>query len=353
MGSFLYGGGQGGLRIINVTNPASPTLAGTYTAGGVVTQVEAANGLLYVGTRDNGLWIMDDVNPTVPQLLGFLGNSPGVFEGLRVDAATAYTQDSNPGVLTAINISIPSSPSVIAEIPANGTVGDSVDRRGNTLMYAESRKVKFADVSVPGEIVRTGEFPAGNSNWLVLAADLNASCAVVAGTQWVTNFSNATPGHFDGGLYLLSVPTQWEPDWVQYPADTTTCRDGFVEFETDWRANPGVTQYRWWKGNVAMVDTGRILGTASSRLVITQAQPSDAGQYRCIAYNSCGSTEGPYVQLTVCVGDFDCSGGVDGDDVIAFFGAWDAGLIEADANGDGSVDGDDVIVFFAGWDAGC
>jgi hypothetical protein len=44
---------------------------------------------------------------------------------------------------------------------------------------------------------------------------------------------------------------------------------------------------------------------------------------------------------------------VDGDDVIAFFGAWDAGLIEADANGDGSVDGDDVIVFFAGWDAGC
>ncbi|MFZ4573265.1 MAG: hypothetical protein ACOYN0_02640 [Phycisphaerales bacterium] len=353
VGSFLYGGGQGGMRIINVTNPASPALAGTYTAGGVITQVEAANGLLYVGTRDNGLWIMDDVNPTVPQLIGFLGNSPGVFEGLRVDAATAYTLDSNPGVLTAIDITNPSAPGVIVERPFDGTSGDSVDRRGNTLLYVGSREVRFADVSARNEIVRTGAFPGGNLSWLTQAADLNASCAVVAGTVSVSRFSNATPGQFDGGLYLLSVPTQWSADWVQYPGDTTTCRAGFVEFETDWRASPGVTSYRWWKDFAPLADSDHILGAASPRLVIPQARQSDAGQYYCVARNACGSTLGPRFRLTVCSGDFDCSGGIDGDDVIAFFGAWDAGVIEADANEDGSVDGDDVIVFFAGWDAGC
>ena len=42
-----------------------------------------------------------------------------------------------------------------------------------------------------------------------------------------------------------------------------------------------------------------------------------------------------------------------GDDVIVFFGAWDAGEIAADFNHDGGVDGDDVIEFFARWDAGC
>ncbi|MFZ4574044.1 MAG: hypothetical protein ACOYN0_06580, partial [Phycisphaerales bacterium] len=41
-----------------------------------------------------------------------------------------------------------------------------------------------------------------------------------------------------------------------------------------------------------------------------------------------------------CPADFNHDSGVDGDDVIAFFGAWDAGDISADFNGDGGVDGD-------------
>jgi hypothetical protein len=47
-------------------------------------------------------------------------------------------------------------------------------------------------------------------------------------------------------------------------------------------------------------------------------------------------------------------GSVDGDDVIAFFAAWDSGSLNGgDYNGDGGVDGDDVIGFFAAWDSGC
>jgi hypothetical protein len=54
-----------------------------------------------------------------------------------------------------------------------------------------------------------------------------------------------------------------------------------------------------------------------------------------------------------CPADYNNDGGVDGDDVIAFFADWDAGVIGADFNGDGGVDGDDVIGFFGNWDAGC
>jgi hypothetical protein len=52
-----------------------------------------------------------------------------------------------------------------------------------------------------------------------------------------------------------------------------------------------------------------------------------------------------------CPADWNNDGGVDGDDVIAFFAAWDAG--NADFNNDGGTDGDDVIAFFGRWDAGC
>jgi len=55
----------------------------------------------------------------------------------------------------------------------------------------------------------------------------------------------------------------------------------------------------------------------------------------------------------VCITDIDCSGSVDGDDVILFFAAWDFGDPSADLTGDGGVDGDDVIEFFTRWDAGC
>lgn len=54
-----------------------------------------------------------------------------------------------------------------------------------------------------------------------------------------------------------------------------------------------------------------------------------------------------------CPADFNGDQGVDGDDVIAFFAAWDAADPAADFNGDQGVDGDDVIAFFTRWDAGC
>jgi hypothetical protein len=51
-------------------------------------------------------------------------------------------------------------------------------------------------------------------------------------------------------------------------------------------------------------------------------------------------------------GDFNGDGGIDGDDVIGFFVAWDGNLFDSDYTDDGSVDGDDVIMFFELWDTG-
>ncbi|MFZ4572868.1 MAG: hypothetical protein ACOYN0_00640 [Phycisphaerales bacterium] len=53
-----------------------------------------------------------------------------------------------------------------------------------------------------------------------------------------------------------------------------------------------------------------------------------------------------------CFADYNNDGGIDGDDVIAFFADWDAGTACADADASTGVDGDDVIAFFGAWDAG-
>jgi len=53
-----------------------------------------------------------------------------------------------------------------------------------------------------------------------------------------------------------------------------------------------------------------------------------------------------------CPADFNADGGIDGGDIEAFFGAWEAGEGTADVNADGGVDGSDIATFFAAWEAG-
>ncbi|MBX3409710.1 MAG: beta-propeller fold lactonase family protein [Phycisphaeraceae bacterium] len=53
-----------------------------------------------------------------------------------------------------------------------------------------------------------------------------------------------------------------------------------------------------------------------------------------------------------CIADFNGDGGVDGQDVEAFFLAWEVGESAADVNQDGGVDGQDVEIFFLAWESG-
>jgi hypothetical protein len=93
-------------------------------------------------------------------------------------------------------------------------------------------------------------------------------------------------------------------------------------------------------------------------LVSFAAVPGNYYKIRLGGYqtaNGCGllniacSTPCPW-QADGCFGDYNNDGGIDGDDVITFFGDWDNGNICADVTGDEGVDGDDVIAFFNSWD---
>lgn len=117
----------------------------------------------------------------------------------------------------------------------------------------------------------------------------------------------------------------------------------------------GPYTYQWRRNDEPVEDGGRFSGARSGTLTISQADFVDAGEYSCEVSGDCGSLESALARLTVCEcpSDFGCDAGVDGDDIIAFFAAWDADDLAADFNLDFSVDGDDVIAFFAAWDVGC
>ena len=66
----------------------------------------------------------------------------------------------------------------------------------------------------------------------------------------------------------------------------------------------------------------------------------------------CGTASTAGSRVSVCPADFNCDGGVDGQDVSEFFALWEAGESLADVNADGGIDGADIGAFFAFWEAG-
>ncbi len=89
-------------------------------------------------------------------------------------------------------------------------------------------------------------------------------------------------------------------------------------------------------------------------LLISGAQPSDAGEYTAVFLNGCGSvTSLPATLSVLCPSDFDASGFVDRDDFDSFVGAYEAGDAASDFDGSGDVDDDDYAAFVLAFEAGC
>lgn len=109
----------------------------------------------------------------------------------------------------------------------------------------------------------------------------------------------------------------------------------------------GAITYQWYHGADAMP------GETSALLELDGLTFDDAGAYTCVASNACGGEVSDSATLEVCIADFDCTGAVDGDDLLEYFGAWDQNDAVCDVDASGGVDGDDVIVFMGAWESGC
>jgi len=91
---------------------------------------------------------------------------------------------------------------------------------------------------------------------------------------------------------------------------------------------------------------------ATQPVATSSGAPSISFNYDVTA-NSFGQVNG-LVAAPFCVADFDQNGGVDGEDVAAFFEVWTNAGATADVNQSGGVDGDDVEAFFVIWtNGGC
>lgn len=135
VGSLAYlAGGNGGLRIIDVSSPTTPQLIGSYSSEGSIEDLEVSNGYAYVIESTpacRSLRILNISDPEAPYLAGSYSNTSGCFERIAVADEMVYLTGMS-GRLMILDADDPTTP-----------VLQSVTRIGS---------YSFSDVQVIGEL---------------------------------------------------------------------------------------------------------------------------------------------------------------------------------------------------------
>jgi hypothetical protein len=108
--------------VLNVSNPAAPTQAGSFAAPGEAYDLVLDGSTMYLATWSNGVRFIDVSNPTAPNELGFF-NTPGRAEGVAVAGGYAYIADTWDG-FKIVDVSNFSAPSQVYAYHAGGEAWD-------------------------------------------------------------------------------------------------------------------------------------------------------------------------------------------------------------------------------------
>ena len=188
-GDLAYAIGRGVLRVLDVSQPLEPRVVGQLTGLGNTRQLVARKGIVYVGSREDGLFVIDATDPSRPRLLtrydpvefatgvGIAGDvlflacrhygvelvdvsrpeAPVHLSIVRTGEAQSVTIRNGflyAGVwarseVVVVDVRNPGRPQITARVPLDG-YGDGLDVRGNYL-YAATGHHRRAAHRQPGD----------------------------------------------------------------------------------------------------------------------------------------------------------------------------------------------------------
>ena len=195
-GNYAYiadnGDFSGGIRIIDVSHPATPTEASYFEIMGHAYAVDVSGDYAYVAANDAGLAIVDVSNPEAPFEIGYYD-----LEDLALDVAVAghyaYIVTYYDG-LRIINISDPTAPTEVAFEPYGRASGVAV--AGNYVYVADDRGLTIVDISDPDTPIAVQSHYVSNAERVAVAGNY----AYVLGS----NFHDVT-GDFFYGIQVINI----------------------------------------------------------------------------------------------------------------------------------------------------
>lgn len=178
-GNYAYVANEGlGLSVVDISNPALPSLAATYLSAGYPENVVPVGNYAYVASGYLGLLVFDISTPSAPSLIGNY-NTPGYVRNLAVNGNYAYLCDGSTGDLIIVNISTPSSPVLAGTYNGSGDARD-VKIVGNYAYLADG-DLTIIDISTPATPSLAGSYVSAGSSQGV---------AISGNYAYIADFSN-------------------------------------------------------------------------------------------------------------------------------------------------------------------
>jgi hypothetical protein len=241
--------GNTGIYIVDLTNPAAPSVMGSYNTPGTAFAValDSTGTLAYVADGSLGhLQIVNLANPSAPSLAGSLTTA-----GTQVDLALAGSllyMVSNTGIFDVVDVSNPSAPHrIVTSTNVLSGAGTHIAVEGSVAVILSSGSTSYLDVvdiSNPALPVRTASISGVGGSGVTLVGGLAYVAAETGGLK----------------IYAVNTPT---------PVGTGAVNDDFLANAIAVRAN------------VAVV-SGQYIPTATARLqvlsVANPAAPTVVGQ---------------------------------------------------------------------------
>lgn len=169
-GNRLYAAaGYGGLVIVDISDPASPSILGTWMEGSNALGVAAASGRAYLADGSTSSFrVLDVGDPAQPALLG--GIPMAGISKLAVFGDYAYVAASASG-LRVLSVGDPANPAEVGFADVGGAVMD-VAVHGNTAYLAKyAGGLSILDVSDPANPTEIGTCEAGDALGIAVEGD--------------------------------------------------------------------------------------------------------------------------------------------------------------------------------------
>jgi len=146
--------GTAGLRIVDVSAPASPSLLSTLPLPGESRGVVVKGNTAFVAAMDGGVHVVDVTNASIPVKLSTIATSRA--RGIALNGNQVYVATRDSG-LVVLNVTTPASPVWLTNV--RGLDVEAVAASGTVLGASFYSSVQFYDVTDPSNPVAKGSTP--------------------------------------------------------------------------------------------------------------------------------------------------------------------------------------------------
>jgi hypothetical protein len=186
-GKHVYLAGQAGFQVVDVSNPAAPTVVGSYQPKEHVGPIAASGDHAYVVEKDDVLRVLDVSNPAQPRVVA----SSKVADSVRgLAVAGNYVYVSMSDTLQILDVSDPANPresGACRNLELAGRV--TVDGK-YAYVAADFNGMRIIDVSNPAKPREIGFFEGPGNVTKIAVADHFAYLADYTGGLYIVDISN-------------------------------------------------------------------------------------------------------------------------------------------------------------------